>query len=318
MTSQGDGRLRISADEVRSAPPAHALPRSYGDALRSVVPPDPPRRRRLALAAVAIGLGLIVMVGGGLTIALALVDVETGGTDASAARSVRPATDAEQRSIAKEDLSLAAPTVEGSTGAIRGLSERWSGSAVPWRRLDGNLLVLVTNRHVASPGQHAGTASLEVTFGSGKSVSVRNVALPIGTSIDLSLLLVDASSLQENVDYCLLTPCPEDTWHSLKPGDDVVAVGSSLGYPQTQTFGRISALRQDRAIRMMMGRWVQFDATILPGNSGGPLLQMISDKWRWIGVVTAGSDPGVGFAIFSGELFRTSFRWIGDEGPSLQ
>lgn len=318
MTLQDDGRLRVSSEEVRSAPQTHAVPHPYGNAERGVASPAPPRRRRLALAAVTIGLGLIVLVGGGLTIALALVGVGSRGADTADARSVRPATDAEQTSIAKEDLSLVAPTVEGSIGGLRGLSQRWNGSAVPWRRLDGNLLVLVTNRHVASPDQNSSRASLEVTFGSGKSVPVRNVALPIGTALDLSLLLVDASSLQENVDYCLLTPCPEDIWPSLKPGDDVVAVGSSLGYPQTQTFGRISALRQDMAIRMMLGRWIQFDATVLPGNSGGPLLQMISDRWRWVGVITAGSDPGVGFAIFAGELFQTSFRWIRDEGPSLQ
>jgi S1-C subfamily serine protease len=319
LTSRGDSRLRISADEVNRAPQTQADRYASGNASWGVAsPPQARRSRRPILAAVAIGLGLVVLVGGGLTIALAAIDRMTDGADAASGRSVRPATDAEQRSISKEGLAVVAPTVEGSCDTVGGLSQQWHGSAVPWRRLDGDLLVLVTNRHVSSPNQRQGTTNLEVTFGSGKSVPVRNVALPIGKNIDLALLLIDASSLQEYVDYCLLSPCPEDTWLSLKPGDDIVAVGSSLGYPQTQTFGRISALRPELASRMMAGRYVQFDATVLPGNSGGPLLQLIDDKWRWIGIVTAGSDPGVGFAIFAAELFQTSFRWVGEDGPAMQ
>ena len=78
-------------------------------------------------------------------------------------------------------------------------------------------------------------------------------------------------------------------------GEDVVAVGNPYGLGQAVTRGIVSALAQ-KAIDKI---FIQTDAAINRGNSGGPLVNM---KGRIIGVNTAiysqsGGSHGVGFAI---------------------
>jgi S1-C subfamily serine protease len=59
-------------------------------------------------------------------------------------------------------------------------------------------------------------------------------------------------------------------------GDQVVAVGSPLGFSGTITTGIISQIYEDA---------YQTDAAVNPGNSGGPLLDM---RGRLLGVTTLG------------------------------
>ncbi len=66
------------------------------------------------------------------------------------------------------------------------------------------------------------------------------------------------------------------TWgssHSLKVGDQVIAIGSPVGLDFTTTSGIVSAIRTwDPFYTGTDIEYVQFDATIDFGNSGGPLL----------------------------------------------
>lgn len=77
-------------------------------------------------------------------------------------------------------------------------------------------------------------------------------------------------------------------------GERVVVIGSPLGLRGTVTTGVVSAIRDDSAGAGF--KVIQTDASVNPGNSGGPLL---NDRGQAIGVVTwkvRGSE-GLNFAI---------------------
>ena len=63
-----------------------------------------------------------------------------------------------------------------------------------------------------------------------------------------------------------------------KPGQDVIALGSPRGFEFTVTRGIVSSVRSADDINKIFkaddlsGTWVQTDASISPGNSGGPLI----------------------------------------------
>jgi putative serine protease PepD len=116
---------------------------------------------------------------------------------------------------------------------------------------DGDSTIFVTNRHVvAGDGERA--AGRRVLLGHDRAeISGRVVAVGSGTA-DVALIRVRrtfptlASAATKGVE-----------------GDPVLAYGSPLGLSDTRTQGIISAFRKD---------FIQFDAQVNPGNSGGPLL----------------------------------------------
>jgi hypothetical protein len=77
-------------------------------------------------------------------------------------------------------------------------------------------------------------------------------------------------------------------------GERVLAVGDPLGLPATATQGIISAIR--RVSRRTGVAYLQTDAALNSGNSGGPLLD---EQGQVVGVNTmiAGAADGVGFAV---------------------
>lgn len=93
----------------------------------------------------------------------------------------------------------------------------------------------------------------------------------------------------------------------LAAGDMVIAIGNPLGLGHTVTTGiishagRILAEQKDESMRSI--RFLQTDAAISPGSSGGPLITL---DGAWIGVNTAAAveGQGIGFSVPSRQVME--------------
>ena len=147
--------------------------------------------------------------------------------------------------------------------------------------------VIVTNRHVIDKAE-----LVSVTFSDGTQAVATVTAL--GGALDLALLRV-------NVNH----PLPAVTFgdsDKLRIGEPVFTIGNPLALGTSVSAGIVSAL--DRDIRKSpYDAFIQTDAAINRGNSGGPL---VDAKGEVVGVDTALISPtegsaGLGFAITSND-----------------
>lgn len=82
----------------------------------------------------------------------------------------------------------------------------------------------------------------------------------------------------------------------LKEGDFVMAMGAPWGLSRSVSQGIISCTRRFLKGQSQYSLWLQSDASISPGNSGGPL---VDTKGDIIGITTLGATSGgdMGFAV---------------------
>jgi Do/DeqQ family serine protease len=170
---------------------------------------------------------------------------------------------------------FSAPRVENSLG---------SGVIV---RADG---VIVTNNHVIQ-----GAQSLKVVLADRREFDAELVLAD--PRVDLAVLRIDARGLP--------TLPFADTQHDLQVGDLVLAIGNPFGLSQTVTSGIISALARTEVGVSDYAFFIQTDAAINRGNSGGALVDM---RGALVGINSAifsesGGSNGIGFAIPS-EMVR--------------
>ncbi|MCX6118768.1 MAG: trypsin-like peptidase domain-containing protein [Proteobacteria bacterium] len=140
---------------------------------------------------------------------------------------------------------------------------------------------ILTNNHVIE-----GASSIEILLSKGKQ---KYHAKVVGSDpkTDLALLKIEANTS--------LSPLEFGNSDAIRIGDVVVAVGNPFGYSHTVTSGIISA--KGRVLGSgPYDNYLQTDASIHPGNSGGPLLDA---RGRLVGINTAVSSEGagIGFAI---------------------
>lgn len=150
--------------------------------------------------------------------------------------------------------------------------------------------IIVTNRHVID-----GALELAATLQNGSTYPARIIGS--ATSIDIALLKIDADKPLASVRWS-----DSDKVHV---GDQVFAIGNPLGVGETVTSGIVSALNRDILISPY-DDFIQTDAAINHGNSGGPLFDTHGEV---IGVNTAIFSPsetsgsiGIGFAIPSRDV----------------
>jgi serine protease Do len=143
--------------------------------------------------------------------------------------------------------------------------------------------VIVTNWHVV-----AGAYEIFVTFADGGRLEAQ--VINAARLIDLALLKVDAGK-----------PLPAITWadsSKVQIGDSVLAIGNPLGIGTSVSRGIVSALHRNIS-DTPYDDFIQTDAAINHGNSGGPMFNM---KGEVIGVDSAIISPtaanaGLGFAL---------------------
>ena len=144
---------------------------------------------------------------------------------------------------------------------------------------------IVTNSHVV--GNSKSLYLYQVVDDNGKKYTASVVGYD--TRTDIAVLKINAKNLK------FATFGSTD---SLKVGDDVISVGDSggIGFHDSLTKGIVSG--KDRKLTSSNIKYIQIDAAVNPGNSGGPICNMFGQV---IGMTTAKinsvSYEGMGFAI---------------------
>jgi serine protease Do len=174
-------------------------------------------------------------------------------------------------------------------------SEMGLGSGVI-ARSDG---IIVTNHHVVDAG-----AELRVVLVDRREFRARVIGRDPQT--DLAVLRIDAEGLP--------TLSFGDSGQ-VRVGETVLAIGNSFGIGQTVSCGILTAKGRANVGIVDDEDFLQTDAAVNPGNSGGPLINL---KGEVIGINTAiatrsGGFQGIGFAIPSG-LVREILEHLLREG----
>src|SRR5207344_2307798 len=283
--------------------------------MNRIIPARPERKaftaRRLALLASAAGLAIAVVATGtsGFStpnfpsaIATAHADTmqrSTGFADIvekvkPAVISVRVKVDATAKMTSMNDNDEASPMQPGAP--LEKFFEQFGGRGMPKGFPQGKRAVTgegsgffisvdgyaVTNSHVVD---HAKT--VQVTMDDGSVYDAKVVGSDSKT--DLALIKVDANKSFPFVKFAERDP---------RVGDWVVAVGNPFGLGGTVTAGIVSARGRDIGSGAY-DDYIQIDAPINKGNSGGPAFNMDGEV---IGVNTAifspsGGSVGIGFDI---------------------
>ena len=146
---------------------------------------------------------------------------------------------------------------------------------------------IATNAHVVA---HAEGAKLTVTFTDGSEVEASVWAMDSHT--DLALIKVER--LPPNS-----FPAKLGASASLRPGEFVAALGSPMRLHNTVTSGVVSSTARhanELGLPSRIYDFIQIDAAINSGNSGGPLINM-SGEVVGINTMKAAGPEGISFAI---------------------
>ncbi len=159
----------------------------------------------------------------------------------------------------------------------------------PFRGLGSGVIIdakkgyVVTNNHVVEKADE-----ILITLKDGRQLEAKKIGSDADS--DIALLQIDADNLTE------IKIADSD---KLRVGDFAIAIGSPFGLGQTVTSGIVSALGRSGLNIEDYEDFIQTDAAINSGNSGGALVNL---RGELIGINTAilgpnGGNIGIGFAI---------------------
>ncbi|WP_371376716.1 Do family serine endopeptidase [Thalassotalea aquiviva] len=159
----------------------------------------------------------------------------------------------------------------------------------PFRSLGSGVIIdadkgyIVTNHHVIDQADE-----IIITLKDGRQVEAKKIGSD--SQSDIALLQIESDDLTE------IGIADSD---ELRVGDFAVAIGSPFGLGQTVTSGIVSALGRSGLNIENFEDFIQTDAAINSGNSGGALVNL---RGELIGINTAilgpnGGNVGIGFAI---------------------
>ncbi len=142
---------------------------------------------------------------------------------------------------------------------------------------------IVTNAHILSGGKQVETLNYEQS-------KFKTSFVGYNSNLDLALLKINGEFNQLNL---------VENSDDIKVGDKVVAIGNPLGLQYSVSQGIVSGV--NRVGPNGLNVYIQTDAALNPGNSGGPL---INSKGKVIGINNFKSSSGesLGFALESNEL----------------
>jgi serine protease DegQ len=192
---------------------------------------------------------------------------------------------------------------ENPSGAVRA-----TGSGVI---VDAEKGYIITNHHVI-----ANASTIKISLKDGREFDAK--LLGSDASTDVALLQIEAKDLKA-LQFADV--------ERVRVGDYVLAIGNPFGIGQTVTSGIVSALGRGGLNRENYEDFIQTDAAINMGNSGGALIDL---EGNLVGMNTAiisgnGSNAGIGFAvpadmisIVMGHLARDGEMRRGQLGVQIQ
>jgi S1-C subfamily serine protease len=142
---------------------------------------------------------------------------------------------------------------------------------------------ILTNNHVVDR-----STSIQVTI-AGRSQTYPANVIGVDPSADIALIQIDGVSGLPTVSFASTS--------SVKVGDPIVALGNALGQGGTPDVSQGSITALDQTITANEGGskseqltgMLQSDATIYPGDSGGPI---VNSAGQVVGMITAGDVQG--------------------------
>ena len=180
---------------------------------------------------------------------------------------------------------------------------------------------ILTNYHVVQDA-----TSISVTLADGDVLEAKLAGS--SHADDIALLKVDAEAVAG------ITPLKLGDSAAVKPGQMAIALGSPFGLDNSISVGVVSGVNRSRAgagsLPRLITGMIQTDASLNPGNSGGPMLNSLGEV---VGINTSvevspiTGSIGVGFAVpintakdlmaqfVQGETVRRP--WVGIKGAAL-
>ena len=154
---------------------------------------------------------------------------------------------------------------------------------------------ILTNYHVAGRAQE-----IYVTLANKERVRGKLIGDDHWT--DIAVVQIDLDEIKKKGIGFTYAELGEDD--GLVPGQDVIAIGTPFGLSRTMSKGIVSNIERtfypdkldiDGYETGLFSNWVQMDAPIAPGNSGGPLVDLNA---KIVGINTRGASQGdLNFAI---------------------
>lgn len=158
------------------------------------------------------------------------------------------------------------------------------GSGVIVRKT-GKTIYVLTNNHVAGKA-----TSIKIKLNDGREFDGKLV----GADERMDIALVSFESSDNNISIATLGDSD-----NVQQGDIVLALGSPMGYFASVTQGIVSATGRSGGQIGSISDFIQTDAAINQGNSGGPLVNINGEVIginTWI-VSQSGGSQGLGFSI---------------------
>jgi len=189
------------------------------------------------------------------------------------------------------DFFFGEPDSDGDGGDEREFRTQGLGSGVIIRRT-GDVYYVLTNDHVIGNAD-----AITVTLDDG----TQHEAEIVGKDSRKDLAMISFTTPQE------LTVATLGNSDDLQVGDWVLAIGSPYGFQSTVTAGIVSALGRRGGPAGNISDFIQTDAAINRGNSGGALVNLdgqVVGINTWITSQTGGS-VGLGFSIPINNVVRS-------------
>ena len=150
---------------------------------------------------------------------------------------------------------------------------------------------ILTNNHVIDSANE-----IKVTLPNGREYDAELIGQDPGNTgvsgTDLAVLKIDAEGLPA---------LPFGDSDALEVGEWVIAIGTPLNLSQTVTRGIVSAKNRSRFTKIQYGNFIQTDAPINRGNSGGALINIRGELVGINTLIATGGfttgNIGIGFAI---------------------